>query len=123
MALKRLPIEGSILKELKVYGNAKNCDVKFQTTNPSWEIYFAMRDPAFQIELRGNVQSIIFEEGSDKCLGVKYLPLERLRVQRCLVDHPGTETEWQKVLEDLQGRDVDAIDWMLSSAQLAIVPA
>lgn len=122
MTLQRVPIEGTRFKELSLYGNAKDCCVRMQTAEPDCIVHFEVRDPAFQIDLQGRIQSIIFGK-SDVELGVKYLPLEPLRVEAFVVDYPGTESDWQEVLKRIRERSEDPFDWMLSSAQVKIVPA
>ena len=123
MTLKRLPIEGALLKELRVYGNAKDCCIRVETTEPDGTLHFDMGDPTFQIDLQGRVQSVIFEDRSDTELGVKYLPMEPLRVERFVVDYPGTEYAWRKVLKRIREGSQNPFDWTLASAQLKIVPA
>jgi len=122
MTLKRLPVEGALFKELRVFGNGKDCCIRMQTTDPDCAVHFEMRDPAFQIDLQGKVQSIIFNDGSDAHLGVRYLPLEPLRVRSLVVDYPGTDSAWRRVLKGIREGDTDPFDWMLSSVQLTVVP-
>jgi len=95
MTLQRLPIEGARFKELSLYGDAKDCCVRMQTTEPDGALHFEVRDPTFEIDLRGRIQSTIFGKGDGE-LGVKYLPLEPLRVESFLVDYPGTESPGKK---------------------------
>ncbi len=121
MTLKRIPAEGAVLKELRVYGNAKDCSVRMETTEPELTVYFEMRDPTFEIDLQGSVQSII-DGRSDVELGVKYLPLETLRVEQFVVDYPGSEHEWQKTLKGIREGSSDPFTWMLSSVRVKIVP-
>ena len=123
MVIKRLPAEGALLKELRVFGNAKDCCVRMETTEPEGAIHFDMRDPTFEIDLQGRVRSVIFEEGSDVDLGVRYLPLEALRVERFVVDYPGADDAWEEVLRRIREGSADPFDWMLGSVQLKIAPA
>ena len=121
MTLQRLPIEGARFKELSLYGDAKDCCVRMQTTEPDSILHFDVRDPTFQIDLQGRIHSIVFGEGDGE-LGVKYLPSEPLRVESFVVDYPGTESAWRNVLKRIQEGNEDPFDWMLSSAQVKIVP-
>ncbi len=118
MTLYRLPIDGARFRELSFHGDAKDCCVRMQTTEPDGMIHFDIRYPDFRIDLRGRIQSIVFGE-SDGELGVKYLPSEPLQVESFVVDYPGTEPAWQSVREGNE----DPFDWMLRSAQLKIAPA
>ena len=69
------------------------------------------------------MQSIIFNDKSDVELGVKYLPLEPLRVESFVVDYPGTEDAWGEVLKCIRVGKESPFDWMLATAQLKIGPA
>ncbi|MGH9388180.1 MAG: hypothetical protein ACRD1Z_01085 [Vicinamibacteria bacterium] len=94
-----------------------------QTTEPESSLHFEMRDPAFQIDLLGRVQSTLFNEGSDVELGVRYLPLEPLRIESFLVDYPGTESDWKRVLREIREGEESPIDWMLATVRMRLVPA
>ena len=122
MTFKRLPVEGALLKELRVFGNGKDCCVRMQTTEPDCALHFDMQDPDFQIDLQGKVQTIIFNDRSDKDLGVRYLPKEPLRVRSFVVDYPGTDSAWRKVLKGIREGHERAFDWILDSVQLTITP-
>jgi hypothetical protein len=120
--MEKIPIEGALLKELRVFGNGKDCCIRLETSEPDVTVHFDMRDPAFEIDLQGRVQTVIFNEGSDRDLGVKYLPMERLRVQSFVVDYPGTQHAWQTVLKAIREGNEDPFDWMLDTAKLKLVP-
>lgn len=122
MTLKRLPVEGALLKELRVFGNGKDCCIRMQTTDPNCAVHFEMQDPTFQIDLQGRVQTVIFNDRSDTQLGVRYLPKERLRVRSFVVDYPGSHAAWRKVLKGIRDGLADPFDWVLESVQLTIAP-
>ncbi len=123
MSLKNLPIEGELLKEIVIYGNAKDCEITIKTKNSDREIQFLMRDPKVQIDARGKIRSIIFEDGGDPYLGVKYLPLENLKLLTCVVEfHDDHDDQWQEVLQYFQDGVKHPVGWMIDSASIKLIP-
>ncbi len=122
MNLKKIPIEGSVLKEIKIYGNAKDCDVTVKTKNPDREVYLEMRDPELQIELQGKFKTAIFDEGEDKYIGIRYLPLEDTKLEIFEIDYPSTDAGWQECLEHFQNGQRDFLDWGIDYANLKLTP-
>ena len=123
MALHQLPLEGSTFKQLTVYGNAKDCEMTISTEDPDFEVQFLMRDPDVQLDIQGRVKSSIFERGDDPYLGVEYVPLEKLKLQKCVVDYEeeeGDEYGWQEIVEWIRQGRKDPIGWMIDGARLEI---
>ena len=122
MNLKRLPLEGGLLKELRVFGNGKRRYVRIETTEPEGEVEFLMMDPAIEIDLQGKARSLVFNDGSDVELGFKVLPMESLRAQRFVVDYPGTDSEWREVLTGIREGKRDPFGWSAKAILLTLVP-
>jgi hypothetical protein len=121
MNLKRLPLEGGLLKELRVFGNGKRCYVRIETTEPEGEVNFLMMDPVIEIDLQGKARALVFNDGSDTELGFKVLPMEPLRAQRFVVDYPDTDSEWREVLTGIREGKQDPFGWSAEAIQLTLV--
>ena len=122
MNLKRLPLEGGLLKELRVFGNGKRCSVRMETTEPEGKVRFSMMDPAIEIDLQGRARAIVFNDRSDTELGVRILPAEPLRVEQLVVDYADLDTDWQEVLEDIREGQPGPFDFSAASVQVTLVP-
>ena len=81
MAWKKLPIEDSIVDEVRVFGNGKDCEVTIKTKEPKRVVQFMMRDPNLEIDLQGRIKTVIFSDGDEMCLGTRYLPLENVNIR------------------------------------------
>lgn len=123
MNLKRVALEGGLLKELRIFGNGKNCCVRLETTEPEGTVHFDLMDPVVEIDLQGKVRSTVFNDRSDVELGFKVLPMEPLRVQRFVVDYAGTDSKWKEDLEDTRAGRRGPWGVPAQSIQLKLVPA
>ena len=122
MNLKKLPIEGSVLKEIVIYGNAKDCTVCIKTKNPDRETKFEVQDPQLHIDLHVKVNTTIFNDGDDNCLGIRYLPTKDTKLEICEIDYPSTDTEWLEELEHLQSGQDYILKWLIDYANLRLTP-
>ena len=120
MEWKRLPIEGSIVEEIKVFGNGKDCEVTVTIQEPARVVQFTMRDPNLEIALQGRIKTVIFNEGHDSYLGTRYIPLEKAQLEVCAVEFPGDAQEWDMALSDFEKGHSDFIGWMIYNAKLQI---
>jgi hypothetical protein len=123
MNLKTLPLEGGLLKELRVFGNGKRCYVRMETTEPEGKVRFSMMDPVIEIDLQGRARAVVFNDRSDVELGVRILPVEPLRVEHCVVDFANLDTEWEEVLEDIRDGQRGPFDFDATSVQVTLVDA
>lgn len=122
MNLKKIPIEGSVLEEIEIYGNSKDCTVTIKTENPDRETQFEVRDPELHIDLHVKVNTVIFNKENDNCLGVRYLPIEDTKLEICEIDYPSTESEWLEELEHFQRGQKHILGWMINYANLQLTP-
>jgi len=111
MTLKKLPIEGQLLKEMILSGNGKDCELTIKTQGQVRDVSFAMRDPRLVVDIKGDVITESFNYG-DSDLGLKYLPSEE--------DFPGDETEWMESLDRFTDGDGEFIGWMIGFAKIKL---
>jgi hypothetical protein len=122
MNLKRLPLEGGLLEELRIFGNGKRCSVRMETTEPEGKVRFRMMDPVIEIDLRGRARAIVFNDRSDVELGFRILPVEPLRVENFVVDYADTDSEWRKVLRNIREGQPGPLEFDAESVRRTLVP-
>jgi len=119
MALKKLPIEGQLLKELIISGNGKDCELTIKTKDEARHVSFVMRDPRLVVDIKGNVITESFNYG-DSDLGIKYLPSEEMIIEWAEIDFPGPKSEWIESLNRFKEGDSEFIEWMISFAKIRL---
>lgn len=97
---RKLPVDGALLEELSLQGNGKDCVLWLATTLPKHRILLEMRDPLLTVALRGRAVLESFNQG-DRDLGVRYRPLEPVRVASVELELYGTDDEWEACLARL----------------------
>jgi hypothetical protein len=119
MALKKLPIEGQLLKEMIISGNGKDCELTIKTKDEARQVSLVMRDPRLVVDIKGNVITESFNYG-DSDLGIKYLPSEEMIIEWAEIDFPGTKSEWIESLNRFKEGDSEFIEWMISFAKIRL---
>jgi hypothetical protein len=112
---KSLPVNQERLKEIVFFGNGKDCWARIASTEKVCQ--FEVSDPAVEIIISGQIKTEVFNDGSDMDLGIRYLPLEKLRIALCEIDFPGSEDEWQESLERAQQHS-DFLHWAISGIRI-----
>ena len=119
MALKKLPIEGQLLKELIISGNGKDCELTIKTKDEARQVSFVMRDPRLVVDIKGNVITESFNYG-DSDLGIKYLPSEEMIIEWAEIDFPGPKSEWIESLNRFKEGDSEFIEYMIRFANIRL---
>jgi len=118
---KKLPLEGSLIQELSMSGNGKDCIVFIQSENPKKRILFEMRDPSLTIEINGNIFAKSFSHG-DTVLGVSYYASSGMRLEQAEVDYPDDDAEgWERSLGRFEEGRHDFIGYTIFHARMKLV--
>ncbi|MCG8556695.1 MAG: hypothetical protein MJD61_15620 [Proteobacteria bacterium] len=120
MCTKKLPLEGALVEEISLHGNGKDSEFRMTTKDPSRQVRFDMSYPRLTVEVEGSVSIESFNWG-DIDLGIRYRPLEDLRVASFELVFPGEEDEWKAVFADhFEAARPDLVGWVFSVARVVL---
>ena len=120
MATRTLPLTGALLAELSLHGNGKDCLFSFVTESPRRRVRIEMRDPRLAIEVDGRVLIESFSHG-DRDLGVRYRPLEELRIATFELNLCNSDDQWDAALARFESGQAEFLDEMVSTARIVLV--
>jgi len=119
MTMRKLPLEGALLQELTLHGNGKDCLFRLVTASPARRVEMEMRDPRLEVEVNGRVSMESFNRG-DHDLGVRYRPLEDLRIVTFELSLWANDDEWGAALAGFESGRADFVGEMVYEARIVL---
>lgn len=119
MTQRTLPLHGALLRELTLHGNGKDCLLRLVTASPARRLQIEMRDPRLVVEVHGKVSVESFNN-DDRDLGIRYRPLEDLRITTFELDTWGSDESWDAAMVLFDSGRADFIGETISVARIVL---